>query len=65
MLPKLTRVVYSTIPSIQVDSWLTDGQHQNFERWQLAAVTYLESDGWRRLFDEVGYTGDYYWTMTE
>ena len=50
---------------IQVDSWLTEEQHQNFERWQLTAVTYLEPDGWRHLFDEVGYTGDYYWTLTE
>ena len=50
---------------IQVDSWLTEEQHQNFERWQLTAVTYSEPDGWRHLFDEVGYTGDYYWTPTE
>ena len=49
----------------QVDSWLTEEQHQNFERWQLTAVTYSEPDGWRHLFDEVGYTGDYYWTLTE
>jgi SAM-dependent methyltransferase len=50
---------------IQVDSWLTDQQHQDFERWQLTAVTYFDPDGWRRLFEECAYTGDYYWTLTE
>ncbi|MBV9598740.1 MAG: class I SAM-dependent methyltransferase [Chloroflexi bacterium] len=50
---------------VQVDSWLTEEQHENFERWQLTARTYFAPDGWRRVFDEVGYTGDYYWTLTE
>jgi SAM-dependent methyltransferase len=50
---------------LQVDSWLTEEQHANFERWQLTAVTYFDPAGWRKIFDEVAYTGDYYWTMTE
>lgn len=50
---------------VQVDSWLTDEQHEKFERWQLTAATYFEPDGWRRVFQECGYTGDYYWTVTE
>jgi SAM-dependent methyltransferase len=50
---------------IQVDSWLSEEQHQKFERWQLTALTYSEPEGWRRLFAEAGYTGDYYWTLTE
>lgn len=50
---------------LQVDSWLTEEQRQNFERWQLTAVTYFAPDGWRRVLDEVGYTGEYYWTLTE
>ena len=50
---------------LQVDSWLNEKQHGNFERWQLAAVTYFAPEGWRRLFSEVGYTGEYYWTITE
>ncbi|MBV9578171.1 MAG: class I SAM-dependent methyltransferase [Chloroflexi bacterium] len=50
---------------LQVDSWLTDEQHANFERWQLTAVTYFDPDGWRSVFAEVGYSGDYYWTITE
>jgi SAM-dependent methyltransferase len=50
---------------VQVDSWLSETQHENFERWQLTALTFFDPDGWRQLFDEVGYTGDYYWTITE
>lgn len=50
---------------VQVDSWLTDEQRTNFERWQLTALTYFDPAGWRALFAEAGYTGDYYWTLTE
>jgi SAM-dependent methyltransferase len=50
---------------IQVDSWLTEEQHQKFERWQLTAQTYFEPERWRQLFAEAGYSGDFYWTLTE
>ena len=50
---------------LQVDSWLNEEQRQNFERWQLTAVTYSDPDGWRKVFAAAGYTGDYYWTLTE
>ncbi|HLW59024.1 MAG TPA: class I SAM-dependent methyltransferase [bacterium] len=50
---------------LQVDSFLTEEQRQNFERWQLTALTYFSPEVWRRLFHELRYTGDYYWTITE
>lgn len=50
---------------VQVDSWLNEEQRQNFERWVLTALTYFEPDGWRQLFAEAEYRGDYYWTITE
>ena len=50
---------------VQVDSWLTESQRIAFERWQLTALTYSDPVGWRRLFAEAGYSGDYYWTLTE
>lgn len=50
---------------IQVDSWLTEQQHQDFLNWQLTAQTFFDPEGWRRLFAEAGYGGDYYWTLTE
>jgi SAM-dependent methyltransferase len=50
---------------VQVDSWLSQEQHDNFERWQLTAQTYFAPDGWRKIFAETNYSGDYYWTLTE
>lgn len=50
---------------IQVDSWLTEQQHLDFLNWQLTAETFFSPEGWRELFAEVGYAGDYYWTLTE
>ena len=50
---------------LQVDSWLTEEQRIKFERWQLTALTYSDPDGWRNLLAEAGYTGEYYWTLTE
>jgi SAM-dependent methyltransferase len=50
---------------VQVDSFFTEEQRANFERWQLTALTWFSPEGWRRLFHDAGYTGDYYWTITE
>ena len=50
---------------VQVDSWLTDQQREDFLRWQLTAQTYFGPAGWRALFAECGYSGDYYWTLAE
>jgi len=50
---------------LQVDSYRSEEERENFERWQLTAVTYFDPAGWRRVFEQAGYTGDYYWTITE
>jgi hypothetical protein len=50
---------------LQVDSWLNEEQRENFERWQLTAVTYFPPESWEAVLEEAGYTGDYYWTLTE
>jgi ubiquinone/menaquinone biosynthesis C-methylase UbiE len=50
---------------LQVDSWFTEEQRQAFEAWQLTALTYFDRETWVKLFEECGYTGDYYWTVTE
>jgi hypothetical protein len=50
---------------LQVDSYRTDEEREKFERWQLTAVTHFGPDGWRRLLREAGYTGEYFWTITE
>ena len=50
---------------VQVDSWLTDEQRINLDAWLLTALTVVSPDDWRVIFQEAGYTGDYYWTLTE
>ena len=48
---------------IQVDSYRTEEDREIFLSWVLTAEFHDYPDGWRDLFDEAGYTGDYYWTL--
>jgi len=50
---------------VQVDSYRTPEQKTLFEEWVLTAKFHDYPDGWVRLFEEAGYTGDYYWTVIE
>jgi SAM-dependent methyltransferase len=50
---------------VQVDSYLTPEQKELFMMWQLTCKTHFTPDGWVKLFEKAGYTGDYYWTITE
>lgn len=47
------------------DAWHTEAERERLMKWNLTAVTYMHVDDWRRLFEEVGYTGDYYWFIAE
>jgi ubiquinone/menaquinone biosynthesis C-methylase UbiE len=50
---------------IQVDSYRTPEQKAIFESWVLTAEFHDYPEGWIRLLEEAGYTGDYYWTIIE
>lgn len=50
---------------IQVDSYRTPEQRELFLSWVLTAKYHDYPDEWVKLFDEAGYTGDYYWTILE
>jgi ubiquinone/menaquinone biosynthesis C-methylase UbiE len=50
---------------IQVDSYRTPEQRELFLSWVLTAKFHDYPDQWVQLFDEAGYTGDYYWTILE
>ncbi len=50
---------------IQVDSYRTPEQRQVFLDWVLTAEFHAYPEGWLELFEEAGYTGDYYWTIIE
>ena len=50
---------------VQVDSYRTPEQRALFEDWVLTANFHDYPDGWLRVFEEAGYTGDYAWTILE
>jgi len=48
---------------VQVDSYLTPEDKEIFESWVLTAYFYDYPEGWIKLFNDAGYTGDYNWTI--
>lgn len=47
------------------DAWRNDAEKESMLKWNLTALTYMHVDEWKKLFEEVGYTGDYYWFIAE
>lgn len=50
---------------VVVDSYRTPEQKEIFESWVLTAEFHDYPDGWVKLFEEAGYTGDWNWTIIE
>ena len=50
---------------ITVDAWRNESERISLLKWNLTALTYMHVDDWKTCFDEVGYTGDYYWFIAE
>ena len=50
---------------IVLDAWQNEQEHENLVKWALTAETMMHVDDWKKLFDEVGYTGDYYWFIAD
>jgi hypothetical protein len=46
-----------------VDSYRTPEERDIFLDWVLTAHTHDYPEGWKRIYAEAGYTGDYYWTF--
>jgi ubiquinone/menaquinone biosynthesis C-methylase UbiE len=46
---------------ITVDAWRNAEEERLMRSWNLTAQTMMHVDEWKRLFDECGYTYDYYW----
>lgn len=46
---------------ITVDAYRDEEEKERMYAWNLTAKTIMSVDEWIRFFDEVGYTGDYYW----
>ena len=46
---------------VVVDAYRNEEEKIRMEQWQIAGHFVLSVDEWKELFNEVGYTGDYYW----
>jgi len=46
---------------IVVDAYRDEQEKERMYKWNLTAQTILHVDNWEELFEEAGYTGDYYW----
>lgn len=46
---------------LTVDAYRTPEEKIRMDAWNLTALTYMHVDEWKALFNEVGYTGDYFW----
>lgn len=50
---------------ITVDAWRNEQEHEDLLKWVLTAETYMHVDDWEKLFDEIGFSGDYYWFIAD
>lgn len=64
VLQEIERVSNGTA-FVRVDSYHTAEQKKTFESWVLTAEYHDYPEGWLKLFDEAGYSGDYSWTVIE
>jgi SAM-dependent methyltransferase len=46
---------------IKINGYKTEQEQQELEEWNLVAKTILHVDEWKKIFEEIGYDGDYYW----
>ena len=50
---------------ITVDAWRNEEERKNLMKWVLTAETYMHVDDWKKLFPEIGFTGDYHWFIAD
>ena len=48
---------------ITVDAYTNEEEKERMLAWNLTAKTIMSTDEWVSFFEEVGYTGDYFWFM--
>lgn len=50
---------------VTMDAWRNDAEKEKLMKWNLTALTYMHTEKWVKLFEEIGYEGDYYWFIAE
>ena len=46
-----------------MDAYSDKRELEMFQAWVLTAQTYMMPDEWENMFKEIGYEGDYFWTI--
>ena len=46
---------------ITLDAYRNNKEKERMEAWNLTAKTVMHVNEWKEFFNDVGYTGDYYW----
>ena len=46
---------------VTVDAYRNDSDRDRMVAWNLTAKTMMSTNEWAHFFDDVGYTGDYFW----
>lgn len=62
-IKEIERVARDGKAYIQVDSYRTPEEREIFADWVLTAYTHDYPEGWKQIYADAGYTGDYYWTF--
>ncbi|MDD5079040.1 MAG: class I SAM-dependent methyltransferase [Candidatus Omnitrophica bacterium] len=50
---------------LTVNAWRNDEEKEKLLKWNITAKTVMHVDDWKKLFLEIGYTGDYWWFITD
>lgn len=50
---------------ITVDAWRNEQERINLYKWVLTAETMMHVHDWEKVFNEEGYTGDYWWFIAD
>lgn len=50
---------------LTVNAWRNDEEKERLLKWNITAQTVMHVDDWKKLFNEVGYTGDYWWFIAD
>lgn len=46
---------------ITVDAYRNSREKERLKKWNLTALTYMSTNEWKKLFEELDYKGDYWW----
>ena len=62
-ISEIIRVTKNNNTFIQVDAYRNEIEEKLFLDWVLTAETYGKPEFWLKIFKELNYYGDYYWTI--